>query len=485
MSERREVTISMKRPLIVDLDGTLLRTDSLFEALMIHVKKTAGAALQLPKWLMSGKASFKEQLAMYSPLDVAFLPYNQEILSFLRQQKQQGRFIVLATAAHRTYADQIAGHLGLFDQVFATDRSTNLSAASKRDKLVSEFGEKGFDYIGNSHDDITVWASANKSYLADPDFGVERRARRIGDVEQVFRSRRSTISSWIRALRPHQWVKNLLVFIPLLAAHEFSNFSLVFHVLMGFVFFDMIASSGYLINDLFDLENDRQHPRKRRRPMASGDLPLLYGILSAPVLFVLAFLGSLVLLPGAFTLSLLIYYVLTIAYSRSLKRIMALDTIVLAGLYTVRIIGGAYACALVPTFWILAFSMFLFLSLAMLKRYAELLGAYTNGETAQTKGRGYVPSDLGIVANLGIAAGYLSVLVLALYIQDVRTVQMYHASELIWLACPLLLFWISRIWMITHRGLMDDDPVLFAIKDRVSLLIGAMFAFVFILAAVL
>ena len=290
------------------------------------------------------------------------------------------------------------------------------------------------------------------------------------------------MNPWIKALRPYQWLKNLLIFIPLLASHQFVNGSLIFHAVLAFILFSLTASSGYLINDLLDLDSDRHHTRKRFRPLASGDLPIQLGIVSAPLLFFAAFTTSLFLMPIAFSIALVIYYALTIAYSQFIKRMMVVDTIVLAGLYTVRVIAGSYACELVPTFWILAFSMFLFLSLAMVKRYAELMDARSKGETEQTKGRGYFPDDVEIIANLGSSSGYLSVLVLALYIQDFRTVKMYHTPELIWLACPILLFWISRVWMIAHRGEMHDDPVLFAIKDKASLLTGVLFATVFILA---
>jgi len=475
----------MNRPLVVDLDGTLLRSDVLFEAMLRHVKQGLGSSIEIPLWILGGKASLKEQLSQQAPLDVTALPYNEEILDLLRHAKAAGRKVVLATATHRTYADQIAEYLGCFDKVIATEQGINLSAKSKCDRLTSEFGHKGFDYIGNSHDDLPVWQAAGKAYLADPDFGVESRARTHGNVVAVFQSRRGLLQSWLKALRPHQWMKNLLLFIPLLAAHHFTDVALITQALLAFIFFSMSASSGYLFNDLLDLESDRHHARKRKRPLASGDLPIQLGIASAPLLFIAALAGSLLLLPHAFSIALGVYYILTLAYSQKLKQIMGIDTLVLAGLYTVRIIAGAYACNLVPTFWILAFSMFLFLSLAMVKRYAELHDANAKGETEQTRGRGYFPADLDVISNLGVSAGYLSVLVLALYIQDARTIQMYQTHELIWLACPILLFWISRVWMIAHRGQMHDDPVLYAVKDKVSLMTGAAFAAVFILATIL
>ncbi len=290
------------------------------------------------------------------------------------------------------------------------------------------------------------------------------------------------MNPWIRALRPHQWLKNLLVFIPLLAAHRFFDEALIARAMFAFILFCIAASGGYLVNDLLDLEHDRCHPTKRRRPLASGELPVVPAAVSAMLLPGGAVAAALSTMPLRFSVALVSYFVLSIAYSRFLKRMMGVDTIVLAALYTVRIIAGAFACGLVPTFWILAFSMFLFLSLALVKRYAELLDARSNGRSGVAAGRGYVPDDLEIIANLGSSAGYLSVLVLALYIQDARTVQIYRTHELIWLACPILLFWISRVWMIAHRGGMHEDPVLFAVTDRVSLLAGAMFAAVFILA---
>ena len=472
----------MSLPLVVDLDGTLIRSDILLEAILSYVKLNKDSFLKLPYWIMQGKVPLKEHLALKVPMDAAHLPYNENVLEFLKNERLENRHLVLATASHRLNADQIAEYLGIFNQVIATDGVINLSAKAKRDRLIAEFGEKGYDYVGNSHDDLPVWESAQKVYLADPDPGVHRKVRKTGNVEKVFISRGSILNSWIKALRPYQWLKNLLIFIPLLASHQFFNGSLIFHAVLAFSLFSLTASSGYLINDLFDIDSDRRHPRKRFRQLASGELPIQVGIVSAPLLFLAAFSTSLLLMPIAFSIALVIYYALTIVYSQFLKRMMVVDTIVLAGLYTIRVIAGSYACGLVPTFWILAFSMFLFLSLAMVKRYAELLDARSKGETEQTKGRGYFPGDLEIIANLGSSSGYLSVLVLALYIQDFRTVKMYHTPELIWLACPILLYWISRVWMIAHRGKMHDDPVLFAIKDKASLLTGVLFATVFMLA---
>jgi 4-hydroxybenzoate polyprenyltransferase/phosphoserine phosphatase len=474
----------MNHPLVVDLDGTLLRSDTLLEAMLVYAKRGLRESLQLPFWLLKGKANLKEQLATRVDLPFEILPYNNEILKFLQEAKQQQRQIILATATHRIYAEQIARHLGLFDRVIATEKDHNLSSDHKRDRLIEEFGEKGFDYIGNSHADISVCRAADKAYLADPDTGIQKKIENTGNITHVFSTKSNAITTLFHALRPHQWLKNTLIFIPLFTAHSFVNAALFSRALLAFVLFSLAASSGYLINDLLDLESDRRHPRKQLRPLASGEMHLQTGIIAAPVLFIIAFIFALALFPYSFSTALAIYFTLTFFYSQYLKKIAIIDTIVLAALYTIRIIAGAFACNIFPTFWLLAFSVFLFLSLAMIKRYAELLDLRTKGDVGKTRGRGYYPNDLEIIANLGTAAGYLSVLVLCLYIQEPRTMIMYKNHELIWLACPILLFWISRMWVLTHRGQMHDDPVLFAIKDPASLITAGLFAIIFFLATI-
>ncbi len=474
----------MTHPLVVDLDGTLLRTDILLESAIHYFKHHGMHILILPFWLIKGKANLKTQLAERVTLDVTSLPYNESVLAYLEQEKSS-RPLVLATASHRIYAKQIASHLKLFDQVLATDQHCNLSSERKRERLVALFGERGFDYMGNSYADLDVWHAAEEAILVDPDPGLEKHARKQGNVAGVINSRNPLLKTWLRALRPHQWLKNLLLFIPLLASHEFFNLGLLLNSMLAFVLFSMSASSGYLFNDLLDLDSDRHHPRKKNRPLASGKLSLSAGIISAPLLFLAALGISVWSLPVLFTVILALYFLLTLFYSQWLKQIMSIDTIVLATLYTLRILGGAFACHLIPSFWILAFSVFLFLSLAMVKRYAELFDNRSKGISEKTRGRGYFPADLDIISNLGSASGYLSVMVLALYIQDDKTIRLYQTPEILWLACPVLLFWISRVWILAHRGEMHDDPVLFAVKDKISLLSGAAFALIFMSALML
>jgi 4-hydroxybenzoate polyprenyltransferase/phosphoserine phosphatase len=474
----------MPHPLVVDLDGTLVRTDLLVEAALCYSKEGWLSFARLPLWLLRGKSVLKERLADAVRLDVSRLPYNEAVLSLIEDARRNGRQVVLATASPRPFADDVARHLGVFDQVLATEGDVNLKASRKRDRLVGAFGEKGFDYVGDSRADLTVWASAGHAYLVDPAAGVARAARRQGNVSAVISSGGGRLKAFTRALRPYQWLKNLLIFIPLLAAHRFTDHSVVAGAITGFILFCVTASSGYLFNDLLDLDHDRYHNRKKHRPLASGSLPILSGLVAAPLMLLAAMSTSLWVMPSSFSVALGAYAFLTVSYSRYLKKLAGLDTIALAALYTLRVIAGAFACRLVPTFWILAFSMFLFLSLAMVKRYSELYDARSKGSTAQAKGRGYFPGDLEVVSSLGTAAGYLSVLVLALYIQDGRTVRMYATHELIWLSLPILLFWISRIWLLAHRGQMHDDPLLFAVTDRASLIAGTVFASVFVLAMI-
>ncbi len=472
----------MSPPLVVDLDGTLLRSDSLVESGLAFVRAQPANAFAPLLWLAAGKVHLKCQLARSSQLDVDNLPYNQEVIDLIETERNKGRTIVLATACHRTFAEQIASHLKLFDRVLATDESINLSAHRKRDRLIREFGERGFDYMGNARDDLVVWAAARNAYVVDPEPGVEKKARALGNVVQVIATPDNRLKAWAKALRFHQWTKNLLLFVPLLASHGIGDPDLLLKGMLAFLFFGLCASSVYLLNDLLDIADDRHHPKKRNRPFASGALPFKSGLVAIPLLLIVAFTGALWLLPWKFTAALGVYYVLTLAYSLTLKRIIVVDVITLALLYTIRIIAGTFAFGVSLTFWMLAFSMFMFLSLALVKRYAELKDARRRGIKGKTRGRGYYPDDLEMIASLGAASGYLSVMVLALYIQEGTTIALYSHPEIIWAACPLLLFWVSRTWLLTHRGVMHDDPVVFALKDRVSLVVGALFGSIFWLA---
>lgn len=456
------------KPIVVDLDGTLLRSDLLIETILDFLRRFPQQFLLPLVWTCRGKAHLKAELAKHAHIDVSTLPYDADLIAWLKIERQAGRPIVLATASHHSLANEIAAQLGLFDSVFASDDKVNLSGRNKRDLLVSKYGEKGYDYIGNSRDDIPIWDSADLAYTANP-------IRQITGAEYNIRHQYSMttfqkLETLSRALRIRHWLKNFLIFVPLLAAHQADSWSLFLPTLLAFLAFSMCASSSYLLNDLLDLERDRRHPEKRNRPMASGAMSLIVGIALFPVLLIIAFITSWLSLPRQFGISLLVYYALTLMYSTVLKRVVMMDVVVLAILYTLRIIAGSSAINIAPSVWLLAFSMFLFLSMALVKRYAELHTMREQG-LVRTLGRGYLSSDLPLLASLGAASGYLTVLVLALYIQDAHTAVLYRNPELIWLCCPLLLYWISHLWTVTHRGLMRADPIEFLVQDRISLFI--------------
>lgn len=466
-------------PLVVDLDGTLVKSDLLFECVMSFVRNKPLQCLKILPWLWHGKAYLKDRLARAADVDIGTLPYDPDVLRMIEEQRNAGRKIVLATATHHTLAVRIAEHLKVFDSVLGTTLEQNLSGTHKRDALVTLYGEKGFDYIGNSLDDLPIWHSARRAYIANPLAGVERAVRHWDNAVQVGRPRVTSAKGLYKALRIHQWMKNVLIFVPLIAAHQMTDPLLLGRGVLAFMLFGLCASGVYLLNDLLDLNDDRKHPTKRHRPFASGSLSIQSGLVAFPLLLLMSLTGAWLWLPRQFVAVLACYYVLTLVYSLMLKRLMALDVIALALLYTLRIIAGGAAFELELTGWMLAFSMFMFLSLALVKRYAELLLALHSGVTGKTGGRDYFPADLAMLSSLGAASGYLAVMVLALYIHDSATIALYAHPRWLWFACPLMLFWITRIWLLTHRGRMNEDPVVFALRDRLSLVMGAMFCLIF------
>jgi 4-hydroxybenzoate polyprenyltransferase len=393
---------------------------------------------------------------------------------------------VLATASHRALAEQVAKHLHVFDEVLATENGTNLKSDAKAQALVDRFGDGGFDYVGNDWPDLQVWARSHQAHVVDAPAALLRRAQAQGNVGQIFDS--DMASPWmamLKAMRLHQWMKNLLVFVPLMAAHQYADAPRDVLALMAFVVFSLTASSVYLLNDLADVQDDRHHARKRNRPFASGALSLITGWVAWPVLLLVAVVLSALFMPVLFSVSLGVYFVLTVAYSLQLKQLAVVDVLTLAALYTMRIIAGAAAIDVAVSFWLLLFSMFIFLSLALIKRYSELKVARDAGKSGALRGRGYEPDDLELVSSLGGSSGFIAVLVLALYIQDGQAAHLYATPQLIWLACPVMLFWISRAWLIAHRGRMHDDPIVFALKDKVSWGVGAFMVGVLALARVL
>ena len=474
--------LATERTIVIDLDETLLKTDSLVEALLQLVRKEPALILRIPVWLLQGKAVLKRMVASRVQLDVASLPYNQQLIDWALEKKDAGARLVLATASNEQTARAVAEHLGIFDTVLASDSERNLKSRAKRDSLVERFGERGFEYVGDSYADVPVWRAAKTAHIVSPSSALLRRVRRHVDIGTVFRREQSALHAFVRALRVHQWAKNLLLFVPLFASHRAIDLPEIVLGLTAFLCFGMTSSCVYLVNDLLDIDDDRRHPTKKHRPIPSGALPHGIAIAAIPLMLLLAFGGSALLLPQAFMVALAGYMLLAFNYSFWLKRRVLVDVITLAILYTLRVLAGVAAFGLVATFWMLAFSVFLFLSLAFVKRYAELVALRRRQVDGPTPGRGYYPGDLELLMSLGCSSGYLSVLVLALYIQDPMTRTQYSQPELLWLSCLPLLFWVSRTWLITHRGEMHDDPVVFALKDRASLFLGMLFICVFLVA---
>ncbi|SAI67110.1 4-hydroxybenzoate polyprenyl transferase [Bordetella ansorpii] len=463
-------------PLVIDLDGTLIYTDTLHEGALRMLRDRPLQTLRIPVWLAEGKAALKQRLASGSLFDPATLPYNDELLDWMRGQRATGRMIVLCTAADRSLAQAVADHLGLFDEVMASDGALNLSGSNKAEALEQRFGRRGFDYAGNSSVDFAVWERARRAIVVNASTAVAAKASGQYQVERTFPPKPRGVTAWRRVFRVHQWLKNLLLFVPLLAAHEWANADMVASLIVAFLAFSLCASSVYVANDLLDLESDRLHPRKRFRPFASGAVPVWMGVLLAPMLMLVSFAGG-ALVGGQFLKWLAVYFVLTCAYSWGLKRVMLVDCLTLALLYTLRIIAGAAAVGLGLTFWLLAFSVFLFLSLAFVKRYAELEAHRKSGKQ-KLHGRGYHTDDASLIQTMGITSGYASVLVLALYLTSDTVLMLYRVPEMIWGAVPVMLFWVSWMWMQAHRGRMHDDPLVFAVKDPASLAAGVVFALV-------
>jgi 4-hydroxybenzoate polyprenyltransferase/phosphoserine phosphatase len=459
-------------PLCVDLDGTLIKSDVLWESLILLLKRNPFYLFALPFWLLGGRAAMKKEIAARTELNAASLPYHLPFLEHLKAERRKGRTLVLATAADRRLAQNVAAHLGIFDDVIASNGHTNMRGKNKGDTLTERFGSKGFDYAGNSTVDLPVWQQARRAIVVNANESLARQARSRTEVGEVFHEPGSRAADLLQAMRPHQWVKNLIIFVPLITSHKFGDPALLAHTVLALIAFCLCASAVYVLNDLSDLEADRHHQTKNLRPFASGRLPLPFGFALVPLLLGLSALSAF-WLSWDFAAVLALYVVLTTSYSWRVKQIALLDVFFLAGLYTMRLIAGHAATNIEYSFWLLAFSMFIFLSLALVKRFTELKSLRLQNRH-DSKGRGYLAGDLELVAMLGIGNGFLAVLVMALYVNSDAVSKLYLYHEWLLLVCPMLLFWISRVWLIAHRGQMHDDPIVFALKDGVSYLIGAL-----------
>ncbi len=462
--EKQALGPTQERAMCIDLDGTLVKTDLLVESILSLLSRNPVYLFALPFWLLKGKAGFKREIALRASMHPETLPYEQRVLDLL--QANPGRTKVLCTASDQLLADRVAGHLGVFDRVIASNGAINMAGTAKARILVDMFGEGGYDYAGNARVDKPVWKSARGAWVFNAGKSVLAMARTQGEVLAYFPPSGNRIHAWLQAVRPHQWLKNLLIFVPLLAAHQLFEPDAVMAAALAFLAFCLCASSTYIVNDLMDIQADRLHPRKRKRPFASGSLPAIAGLAGGLLLACLGLAVSLLVSPY-FAVTLAGYYLLTLAYSLKLKRVAIIDVVLLAGLYTTRIVAGAVAIQSGLSFWLLAFSMFIFLSLALVKRYAEI-HALPDGNDGKTAGRDYRVGDLPIIASLGSSSGYLAVLVLAMYINSPESLALYRSPIVLWALCPIFLYWISRVWFLTTRGEMHDDPVVFAMRDGVS-----------------
>lgn len=452
--------------LVVDLDGTLLRSDMLFESFWSGFSIDWRVPFSSLAALARGRADLKQHLREVSQVDPATLPFDAEVIAYVQAHRARGGRTALVTASDQAFADRIAAHLDLFDAAHGSDGTQNLKGAAKAQFLNTRFGAGSFAYMGDCAVDMPVWKEAARVITVNASEAVRQQAAALGKPTEHLGAAAAPLLPYLKAMRPHQWLKNILVFLPMLAAHEL-NWSMFFLSLTAFMAFSLTASSAYILNDLLDLNADRAHPRKFKRPFASGTASIAHGTFLAPALALLGALIAVVFGGLWCLLAVVTYYVLTLAYSLNFKRRIVIDICFLAGLYTMRIIVGGFATGIPLSVWLLAFSIFFFFSLASVKRQAELVDMAERNEE-RAKGRGYQVEDLPIVSMMALSAGYVSVLVMALYVNSPSVLELYANPAALWAICCTLLYWVTRMVFVTHRGYMHDDPVVYAAKDRVS-----------------
>ena len=469
-------------PLVVDLDGTLIKTDTLYESVLLAIKNQPWIIFQLFAWLFHGLSFFKHRIAALVMLDIESLPYNEDVLLFLRNEYGNGRKLVLASASNQRYVQAVANHLGIFSEVLASDEKQNYKGMHKAEKLIELYSVKGFDYIGDSRADLKIFPSAREVFLVNPTKRTGDVAVKNGNVKEIFKSKRS-LKDYLKLIRVHQWLKNTLVFLPLMTSHNWFDMKLVVLCFFGFVALSVGASGTYVLNDLFDLHDDRKHPRKKTRPIAAGSIPIVNGIIVSITMMASGLIFSW-FLGVHFFLAVLFYYLVTFSYSFIFKNYVLIDSILLASLFTIRVIAGATLIDVKISFWLLAFSIFFFFSLALIKRCTELQLLQGMGRKA-SEGRDYNTADLVTLRSIGITSGLMSIVVFALYINSDAVGQLYAHAEYLWLACPALLYLVCRLWVKTGRNEMHDDPIIFALKDKGSLLMFMLIVALIVIATYL
>lgn len=459
------MVVGMQKTLVVDLDGTLLKSDLLFESFWSAFGRDWQSPFRSALYMFQGKASLKRYLAQAADVDVKTLPYDAEVISYIKAWRNAGGRVALVTASDENIAREISSHLRLFDEIYGSNGNENLKGERKARFLIDKYGEKQFSYMGDSKADLAVWKHANRAITVNLSQSMQKRAAHVAEEVEHLKTISPSFASFFAAIRPHQWVKNALVFLPMFAAHQ-TQWPIFFLSLLAFISFSLISSSVYVLNDLLDLKSDREHPRKRMRPFAAGRIPIAAGTWMSAGLLAIGSAIAVFLGPAFFSV-MAVYYVLTTAYSLFLKQRIVVDIFVLAGLYTLRIVAGGVATSIPLSVWLLAFSIFFFLSLAAVKRQVELVDNVKQGKST-VSGRGYHVDDLPVITMISLSAGYVAVLVMSLYINSPVVVELYASPAGLWGVCAILLYWITRTVMLAHRGEMHDDPVVYAATDRLS-----------------
>lgn len=466
-------------PLVLDLDGTLIRTDSLIEQAVAFVRRKPLSVFKLFGWVLAGRVTLKERLAVAVPLDPALLPINEDVVALAEQEAAKGRKVVLATASHADTAKLFMTRFPFISEILATDAGVNLKGKTKAEALVKRFPE-GFDYAGDSSADVEVWKRARNGITVGASASTVSKAKKATNILQVI-PRPRVLKAFIKCLRPHQWAKNVLVVVPAILSGRIIDPTTILPLALAFFALSLTASATYVFNDIWDLQDDRQHWSKRKRPFASGTLPLPVGIAGALVCFAaglaLAFMAGLAVLQWV-----LVYVAVTMTYSLWLKRKVIHDAFTLASLFTLRLVVGMVAVAAVPSPWLFVFAMFFFTSLAFAKRHTEIARVIEKGGD-WVNGRGYRASDLPLVLASGIASSIAAVVIMVLYIiEDAHQQSFIKNGDWLWALPPLIFLISSRIWVVCQRGDLDDDPVVFVVKDRVCLTYAATAGVCFFLA---
>ena len=456
--------------LFVDLDGTLIKSDLLFECLVPIIKNYFYAIFLAPFWLLKGKAYLKDKFSDLVSINPEILPYNNNVLEYIRKEKENGSKIILATASNIKLAKSISDYLGIFDDVIASSKEENLKGKNKLNKIKLYIKNnninKEFSYIGDSEADVKIFNETNIPIVVGNKNVFNKIKSKNDKTTFVDGENDFSLKKFFKMIRTYQWVKNFLIFLPLILAHKFLDVNLLLKALVAFFSFSFLASSVYIINDIMDVESDRIHPSKKNRPIASGAVKISSALKVAFILMPLSFIIS-IFLGKEFLFVLLTYFITTSCYSFYLKKIMLVDILILSLLYTVRMFAGGVALNIYLSPWLFMFSMFFFFSLACAKRYSELY-AVRNNLQDEIKGRGYQAQDLEQIQIFGSSSGYIAILIFALYIQSDISMKLYKTPSFFWALCPIMLYWISRVWLLSHRGQMTQDPIIFALKDKVS-----------------